>query len=419
MAISDATVGADARADALPFDPARLTCARDPYPVYAAFRRTRPAYWHPSGGAGGQGAWFFFRHADVSAVLRDARFGRDRACPRHRQPSAPREDDPLFPLVAMKRRWLLFRDAPSHTPLRLAFGRGFGSGTMERLRTTIEGTVEALLDRAEGSLALDVIGDLAAPLAAQVISTLLGLEDEDRDDILQHAAAVTRAVLVSRDADDLARAASACEWLRARFMAIIRARRLSPGDDLISAMAAPSGAAAIDDEDLVANYVLLMLAGQETTTSIIGNAVWALLCHPAELRGLRDDPGLLPSAVEELLRYDAPAQMSDRFAHADVEIGGQAIRAGAQVWAVFGSANRDEAVFADPDRLDLGRSGVAHRSFGLGAHYCLGAALGRLELQSAIAGLLRRFPRLRHEGAEPERCDSLFVRAFKALPLRL
>jgi cytochrome P450 len=263
----------------------------------------------------------------------------------------------------------------------------------ERLRPRIEALVEELLDRVAPAGEMELVRDFAAPLPVIVIAELLGLPREDRAAFKHWADELAALVDPLSALGGLAGAQQAFDELAAYLRGIFAARRAEPRDDLISALVrAEDHGDALSDAELISTVALILGAGHETTTNLLGNAVLALLRNPGERKRLQDDPSLAESAVEEFLRYDSPVQGTDRVAREDVAIGGRVVRAGEFAVLLIGAANRDPERFAEPDRLDLGRQDNHHLSFGQGLHFCLGAPLARLEAQLALTALLRRFP---------------------------
>jgi pimeloyl-[acyl-carrier protein] synthase len=393
---------------ALDLDPLAPAMIVDPYPTYARLRAAGPVYLDPPG------TWFLARHADVQQVLRDPRFGRA---------GFGAVLDAVFgpgPVQRSFSRFMLFIDPPDHTRLRALVTKAFTPRTVERLRPGIQRTVDCLLDAVVDRGEFDLIADLAYPLPVMVISELLGVPSDDRDRFHDWSAAIAKAldVLTVPRPDIVARSNEAVFGLTEYFRGLVAARRKRPREDLLSALvAAEDEGHRLCEEELLATCVLLFFAGHETTVNLIGNGMLALLRHPDQLARLRADRSLIGSAVEELLRYDGPVQRTGRVVLADVEIGGRAIRRGERVSALPGAANRDPARFADPDRLDVARADTHHLAFGGGIHYCLGAALARVEAQIAIDTLIHRLPNLSLRTDAPAWRENLVLRGLTALPL--
>lgn len=389
----------------------------DPYPVYAWLRETAPVYWH----AAWQG-WVVTRHADVLAILQDAqRFSNAGRQSRMLQGLAPEVRATLAPLEEhYAQGGLSNQDPPNHTRLRALISKAFTPRTVEALRPHIQALVDDLLDAIKPVEGFDLIRAFAYPLPALVIAHLLGLPAEDRDQFKQWSDEVT-AFLGQAHATpaSAARGQASLLALRAYFARQVAQRRVTPGNDLISALlAAEERGETLTEKELLGTCVTLLLGGHETTTNLIGNGVLALLRHPEQWQRL-DDPALLPSAVEELLRYDAPVQRAWRVVAEDTELAGQPLRRGELVFAMLGAANRDPAQFAEPDRLDVGRTAARQLGLGYGIHFCLGAPVARLEAAIALDSLRRRWPGLRlAPGAEPEWKANMAFRGLKSLPVR-
>jgi cytochrome P450 len=318
---------------------------------------------------------------------------------------------------------MLFRDPPDHTRLRALASKAFTPRGVETLRGHIQGIVDRLLERVADAPRMDVIEDLAYPLPVTVISELLGVPVGDGDTVKGWSRDVARAldaIALPVGPDVIERGRRATDEMAGYFRDLIAERRRRPGTDLLSGLVeAEEAGDRLTEQELLATCVLLYVAGHETTVNLIGNGLLALLRHPEERRRLQADPGLLSGAIEELLRYDGPVQRTGRMAAYDTEIGGVPIPAGSLVLGLLGAANRDPSRFTEPDRLDLGRAEPRHLAFGSGIHYCLGAALARLEAQVAIATVLRRFPALTLAVECPIWRPSSTLRGLEALPVVL
>ncbi len=392
-----------------PFDPQRRI---DPYPLYARMRRDAPVYRN-----GLFGLWFLFRHRDVEAVLKDPRFSVRRG--EFAKPAL----NPLLSLSAEFRdfaeRTLLMVDPPDHTRLRGLVSRTFTPRRVQALRPRIEAIVGELLDAAAARPDPDLIRDLAAPLPILVISELLGVPTRDREQIRLWTNDLV-ATLDPFSGSSLAQADRAYHGLAAYLRTLFEERRREPRDDLISALVAVEASGdRLSEVELCAIVALILGAGHETTTNLLGNAALALLREPGERKRLIDRPELMAGAVEEFLRYDAPVQATDRVATEDVEIDGQIVRRGQFCVLLLGSANRDPEAFTDPDRLDVGRADNRHVSFGAGIHFCLGAGLARLEAQVALRALLERYPSVTGDLRAPLWRKSMTLRGVTSLPIAL
>ena len=404
------------------FLPLRSTGSlENPYPVYALLRTVRPVLEVPVPDFDGPGAWLLTRHRDVHLALRDSRFSANRM----RAPLIHENLDRLPPFIrqtAQGLRTMLVMDPPDHTRVRKLVNKAFTPKRIAALRGRIEEIVDHQLDQlAEMAKSgpADLIHDLAEPLPAIVIAELLGVPAEDHRQFRQWSSKLI-AGLASPKLEDRVASGAAGQQILAYLSDIIAARRREPRDDLISAMIhAQEESDALSDEELLATSNLLLLAGHETTTNLIGNGVLALLREPDELERLRADPSLLPTAVEELLRFDGPVQATVRVALEDIEIDDHLIPEGALVLVNLGAANRDPEVFEDPDRLDVGRDPNPHVSFGFATHFCMGAPMARLEAQVAVGALIARFPKLVLAGDAPEYRPNPILRGLKKLELSL
>jgi hypothetical protein len=365
------------------------------------------------------GGWAAARYDDVERVLRDPAFSTDRgaiAVMRYARRAA--RDDPDF--LALLDHNLLMIDGARHRRLRGLVSKSFTPRRVATLRPRVEALVEELLDRAAHRGAMDLVYDFAQPLPAVVIAELLGVPATDRARFAAWSEDLAQLLdpLSGRDGLDPPR--RAMRALGAYLRELLAERRIAPRDDLLSAMiAAEESGATLDESELVVLAALLLAAGHETTTNLIGNAVLLLLRHPDERKRLQDDPGLLPSAVEECLRYEPPVQLTDRAVVAPTELAGVRLEPGTIVAAYLAAANRDPRRFPDPDRFDVARADNRHLSFGFGAHYCPGAALARLEAEVALGALLRRFPNLDGSSEPAGWKRSVLLRGPTSLPLRL
>jgi cytochrome P450 len=404
--VTDVATGAAAILGFDPFDPAFRA---DPYPHYGLLRADGPLR------RGQAGVWVTTSHALCGRILRDPRFG-------HQPAGGPADGaDGIFRTAGLpaERRSFLTLDPPDHTRLRRLVSKAFTARLVERLRPRISECVDALLAGMSGET--DLISELAWPLPVAIISELLGVPPEDTNRFKAWSDALARGL----DPDFLLPPAEIARRERARdeFIAYFRAladRRRADGgdDDLLSALVAVSDQGdVLTEAELLATCILLLVAGHETTVSLIGNGALALLRHPDQLAWFRAHPEAAASAIEELLRYDPPVQLTARSALEDVELAGRRIERGQPILMLLGAANRDPAVFPDPDRLDLTRKAERqHLGFGLGIHYCLGAPLARLEGQIALTKLFRREVALTGEVAYR---DNLILRGLATLPVRV
>lgn len=347
-------------------------------------------------------------HAAASAVLRHRGLGRIWT------DALPLERFSSFNLL--HRHSLLESEPPGHTRLRRAISSAFGRGQVERLRPKVAALADAmavkLADEMAGGREADLLGHLAQPLPVAVIAELLGVPEADRPRLVPWSNAIVKMYEYGLPEDRRDTAERAATEFAGYVRELARHRRGRPGPDLISDLVM----AALDEDEVVATGVLVLMAGHEATVNVIGNGVWALLRHPRQWQRLLDDRGLADTAVEELIRYDSPLQLFERTATADIEIAGFGIGKGEKIAALLGAASRDPAVFAEPDTLDVGRSPNAHLGFGAGIHYCVGAPLARIEVAAALRALLTRLPGLTLAGT-PVRRPEFVIRGLKTLPV--
>ena len=391
------------------FDPRTPSFVADPYPFYARLRATTPVRYVPA-----TDSWWLTRYADVLLALHDQRFGKEPVEPGGRQVSpiaTPGTTDLPLPM--------LFRNPPDHTRLRSLVNRAFTPRVVEELRPHIQEIANHLLDQVAGQGSMDLMSDFAVPLPAVVIAELLGVPASDRERFKTWSTDLVMALDATQPAERRAAAATSGQALTEYFAALIEQRRAAPQDDLVSSLIrVEEQGDRLSRGELLSMCTLLLVAGHETTTNLIGSGTLALLQHPDQLARLRQQPELLPSAVEELLRYTSPVQRVGRIAREPLTIEGTTIPAGALVTPVLGAANHDPAVFQDPERLDLGRTDNRHLAFGRGIHFCLGAPLARLEGQIAFATLLARLPNLTFAGTAPAWSANTSLRGLTTLPLK-
>ncbi|HEX4907839.1 MAG TPA: cytochrome P450 [Actinomycetes bacterium] len=392
-----------------PSDPAFVA---DPYPAYARLREDGRVLYDP-----GTDHWLVPHHADVNALLRDRRFGRTYLhVASHAEMGHREEPAYLAPFWHLIRNGMLDREPPDHTRLRRLVAKAFTPRMVERLRGRVQANVDRLVDRLADAGGGDLVAEVAEPLSVAVISDLLGVPEADRP-LLRPWSAQICGMYEVNPTEEAGRVASRAATEFSGYMReLSRARRDRPADDLVTALTqVVDGGDQLTEDELIGTVVLLLNAGHEATVNFTGIGWWQLFRHPDQLARLRREPGLLPRAVDELLRYDTPLQMFERWVLEDVEIRGVAVPKGAELGLLFGSANRDPAVFEDPDRLDLAREAAPqHLSFGAGVHYCLGAPLGRLELELSFGTLLARLPRM-EPAAEPAWKPTYVLRGLEAL----
>ena len=390
------------------FDPRSPAFRANPYPFYDMLRAFAPIfYWQP------WGMWFLTTHEDCHALLRDDRFG-------HLPLSVAVAPPSQRALWQMQTNWLLTMNPPDHTRLRGLVQKAFTPRAAAQLRATVQRLSDALIDRMAEKEQVDVIADLAHPLPVAVICEMLGVPLADQGRFDGWSAALVRSLDLTDEPAVYNRASVAAAEMTAYFDALLAERRAQPQTDILSALVAAEEAGdRLTTEELFGTCALLLVAGHETTVNLIGNGTLALLRHPDQWQRLREEPGLIASAVEELLRYDSPVQLTSRAALSDVTYKGHHFPRGTFVTFLLGAANHDPAVFADPARLDLGRANNKHLAFGGGIHYCLGAPLARLEGEIALGTLARRLPTLALAGGPPVYRDNVALRGLEALPATL
>jgi cytochrome P450 len=390
------------------FNPMDPDFVADPYPMYHRLRAEDPVHHSPLG------FWVLTRYPDVMAMLRDPRLIKEPIAAF----VAARFGVAVPPGLGLS---MLDRDPPDHTRLRGLVSKAFTPRALEGLRPHIQQIVDGLLDEAQRRGSMDLIEEFAYPLPVRVICEMLGVPVKDHERFKQWGLDIARgldAIMLPPDSEVAVRSIAGRRALSNYFRELIAERRAAPRDDMLSALiAAEEAGDKLNEDELLATCILLLVAGHETTVNLIGNGTLALLRHPAELRKLRDHPGLIGSAVEELLRFDGPVQRTARIPSEDITIGGQTIGKGELVMPFLGAADRDPAQFPDPDRLDLTRTDNRHIAFGMGIHFCLGAPLARMEGQIAINTLLARLPRLTLATDRPRFRQSLTLRGLQALPV--
>jgi len=386
----------------------------DPYPALARLRAEAPVCWSER-----HGAWIVTRFDDVSAGFRDPRLSSDRVGsflpdrPARRQDDA--EDDPTARILS---NWMEFKDPPDHTRLRRLVQKAFTPRTVDSLRPRVQAIVEELLHELGQAGRGDFVRSFAYPLPAIVIAEMLGVPMEDRDLFKGWSDDILGLVFGGGASDRHARARRGFRELEAYMDGMLRRFRAAPADNLLSALAAAEEQGdVLSRDEVIGTCVLLLFGGHETTTNLLGTSLWLLHRHPEALERLRRQPGLVPEALEEFLRYDGPSKMMVRWPIEDLELRGRKIRRGERVFLMQNAANRDPEAFPEPDRLDVERRANAHLGFGFGIHYCLGAPLARLEAQLALPALLQRFPRLRVETDTPEWNPTLLSRGLRSLPV--
>jgi cytochrome P450 len=371
------------------FAPDDLGFVADPYPVYAELRERAPVWYHEP-----TDHWLVSRYRDVDALLRDRRFGRTYVhAATHAEMGRAEEPEALAPFWQLIRSGILDMEPPDHTRVRSLVSKAFTPRMVEGLRERVQAMMDELVDTVQGAGAFDLISTIAEPLPVAVIAELLGVPRSDRHLLRPWSADICGMYELNPTDETAATAVRACVAFSDYLRALSRERSAEPRDDLISALAqVVDDGDRLTEEELIGTCVLLLNAGHEATVNVTGNGWWSLYRNPDQLTRLRADPSLLPRAIEELMRWDTPLQMFERWVLEDFELHGATIPKGAELGLLFGSANRDPEIFDRPDALDVGRDPNPHETFGAGIHFCLGAPLARLELETSFGTLLRRLP---------------------------
>ncbi len=381
------------------YNPFATAVKENPYPYYAWLRREHPVYYNPH-----FDIWALSRYADIEAAARHPEVFSSA------QGVGPDRGEGTSMLV---------QDPPVHTRLRKLVSKAFTPRMIERLTPRIQTIVDELLDAVMAQGSFDLIQDLAYPLPVIVIAEMLGVDPEQRDNFKRWSNAIIQGLAGSAHGYPQERIDQAWEGMSAYLSEAVEARRDAPRDDLITALVqAQEERDALSLEEILSTCVLLLVAGNETTTNLIGNGALALSSHPEEGQKLRQRPELIHTMIEEVLRFDAPVQAAFRTTTRAIVVRGTTIPADSKVALVWGSANRDSAVFPDPDRFDIERQIERHFAFGIGIHFCLGAPLARLEARIATETLLRR---MQHIAPAPQgglaRIDNPLFRGLQHYPL--
>jgi cytochrome P450 len=399
------------------FDPYSPRFRADPYAALAELRAAEPV--------SRQEDWnltFFSRHQDVHALLRDRRLGRDIVEALGTDDLDHRELPAAYPNWSKYVRRLAFleREGDFHSRMRGLVARAFTRRRVESLRPLLESTCDRLLDRIEADGGAELIADYATPVPLNAICDLLGIEDPtDQSRLIPWSHAIVGLYELEATAEMGRKAEKATIEFVAFVKRLIEERRANPGDDLLSALIVVEDAdERLSDDEIIGTTILLLNAGHEATVQAIANSVAALIDHPEQLAALIDHPELLPRAIEELLRFDTPLQMFERWVLEDFDYRGVELEVGSKIGLLMGAANRDPARFEDPNTLDIRRDARAHVSFGGGVHLCIGAPLARLEMEVSIGRLIDRFPTL-FVPEQPERRDSFIFRGFDRLPVQV
>lgn len=391
---------------------------RDPYSYFNALREEEPVYWNEQ-----LGAWVLTQYDQVMAAFRDPRLSADRITPYYeRKLDGPDGASHKVTYDTMS-RWMVFVDPPDHTRLRKLVDKAFRPKAIERMRPNIQALVDELIADLGGAKEFDFVHDFAYPLPVLVISEMFGVPREDRDRIKGWSDDIMTLVFGALDVKDRhERASRAFAEFSAYLGNIVRQRREKPGNDLITVLVeAEERGDALSEQEIIATCILLLFGGHETTTNLLANGLKNLLTHPEQMKLLREKPELLPSAIEEILRFDGPSKAMWRIAKEDVEIGGKLISKDDKLLLVQVGANRDPEKFERPDEFDITRGRTQHCGFGYAVHYCIGAPIARAEGMQALQAILDRWPsiELAQDESELQWYPTVLNRALKQLRIRV
>ncbi|WP_432829679.1 cytochrome P450 [Dactylosporangium sp. CA-092794] len=389
------------------FDPWSPEFVAAPYPAYARLREESPVLWYSK-----SRQYVISRHEDVNALLRDRRLGRSYLhVTTHEEMGRSAPPEYQEPFWTLNNNGMLDREPPDHTRLRRLVSQAFTPRRVEALRPVVQRLADELVDAFVAEGGGDLISQVAEPLPVTVIAELLGIPEPDRHNLRPWSAAICGMYELNPSRETAEAAVRASEEFAGYLRGLARRRKADPRDDLVSALAAVEG---LSEDELIGTCVLLLNAGHEATVNVTGNGWRALLQHPEQLAKIRENPDLMGTAIEELMRFDTPLQLFERWVLEDIEVAGVPIPRGSEVALLFGSANHDPAAFADPEHLDVTRRDNPHISFGAGIHYCLGAPLARIELTASFGSLLAKAPGL-HLDHEPSYKPGFVIRGLQTL----
>jgi cytochrome P450 len=388
---------------------------QDPYPTYARLHEEGPLHYIE---VGKWAVWSIVSHAECAAIAKDPRLSAKRAKQMLLPLPISRQSE-FSELARMLGLWLIFMDPPEHTRLRKLLNKGFSAAAVEGLRPQAEAIVAQMLEPLKHGAEVDLMSEFANPMPVRIISELLGVPQALHGTFVN----ASRAIAVfrgnpNRTVEEARAAQDALVELTEFFRKTVAERRRNKGNDLISLLIdIEEEGEVLTEEELYAQCIALLFAGHETTRNLIGNGMYTLLQNPQQTAQLRENPEMIRSAVEELLRFESPVQFTARVLKEDVEVCGQPIRKGWTVQCMLGAANRDPKQFKEPNRLDLKRLNNQHLAFSAGLHFCIGAQLARLEGQFALLNLVQRFPQMKLAGPRPEWASTFGFRGLKSLPV--
>lgn len=399
-------------AKAVKFNPYHPAFQANPYPIYHQLRSVEPI--HQSF----KGMWVVTRYADAKAVLRDPRFCVDKMPNNVKHKGNYLKQKDFNTLAQAISKWLIFLDPPEHTRLRGLISKAFSSTSVKFLRPQIQQITDELISKVRHRGSMDIISDFACPLPCNVIAAILGVPVEDWFKLYHWSDELSNILDPLRSLEDYEQMNKVALEFTDYFKSLIVKRQKNLQQDLLSALiAVKEQDNKLSEEEIISVCMLLFFTGEETTVNLIGNGMLALLRHPQQMQQIKTQPMLIQSAVEEILRYDSPIQITTRVATEDVDLDGVTIRVGEKVVVVLGAANRDPAQFPDPDRFDITRVNNSHLAFADGIHYCLGAVLTRIEAEIAINALVQQLPDLKLSPDRLEWRNKVAFRSLKALPI--
>jgi cytochrome P450 len=389
---------------------------QDPYPTYARLHEEGPLHYVQVGAK--WAVWSIFSYAECSSIAKDPRLSAKRAQQLLMSLPISRQSE-FKELARMLGLWLIFMDPPEHTRLRKLLNKGFSPAAIEGLRPQVESIVDRMLKPLARGTEIDLMREFANPMPVRIILEMLGIPQELRDTFVDWS----RAIAVFRGSPERtveqARAAQdALVELTDFFRKTVAERRRNKGNDLISLLIdIEEEGEVLTEEELYAQCIALLFAGHETTRNLIGNGMYTLLRHPEETAELRENPEMIRTAVEEILRYERPVQFTARVLKEDIEVCGQRIPRKWTMLCMLGAANRDPKKFKDPNQLNLKRLNNEHLAFSAGPHFCIGAQLARLEGQIALLNLVQRFPEMKIAGPQPQWASTFGFRGLQTLPV--
>ncbi|OLO36337.1 hypothetical protein BTR23_15820 [Alkalihalophilus pseudofirmus] len=385
---------------------------KNPYPYFHLLRAEDPVYWSDK-----WNGWILTRYHDINEALLNPGLTSQRIRPSKSMPKEKVLD--MVSTFEILSKWMVFNDPPNHTRIRMLVNKAFTPKAVEEMRPFMYEVTDYLLDQVESAKKMDVIRDYAFVLPILVISKMLGLPDEDRDLLKQWSDDLLLLVFGAvKDSDRHERAQKGMQQMASYLGDVVNDRMKNPKDDLISSLVnAKEKGDVLSKDEIIATCTLLVFGGHETTTNLIANGLLSLISNPQQLKLLKNNPSLIDTAIEELLRYDGPSKAIMRVAKKDVVINGKTIKEGQRLLLMQIAANRDPEVFDNADELDITRKPNTHLGFGKGIHYCLGAPLARLEASVAINQVLKRFPTIRLETNDLEWQPIIISRALKNLPV--